>query len=718
MKSVALLLLTSSLCLFDINACIASENPLQEEQASSIKIAHHFTKEDLPRLYKMGLQKVLHEESKKDNNTDSFVAGDKMSAYPPVATEEGYNFKEYYMLGDGSCAKYAMGTTPQDAQRILLERGIAKEDPLPCDNEGNPIALSEEEEQERARAFAQRQQEAVRIRAYAHLEIADLFRDNPEELPAVIRESERYLQLQIDLIDKNQHLQDALIADWATEEGTFLDYVTHAFGAGVFTRYEQEFGGIMELRPYMIDALSYAMGMNLSIWQQVVNEKNLHNRPPLDQEQGTFVRVHNFVVNGAWPTAHLVHRGGQFVEGMEHRDGADHFNRLVPIDDHAGTDQALEDEKKHLSSHLGSLWDMKLLEHYRKAVFHVLYNFCLTDETLPSALKIQAYHYSKDLVEEYVLLEQNQLSKREENLIRVVMARAFALSVAQLERKDAPTERDQHKLLRHRQKQEALRRVGLELDVFSEDEIALMLIHLYQAASYERGFYRGYAPNSSNQVQREIAFEFSDALRALYLHEKGILLDQENRPEETKDFFKRLLLAPYYFPEDPAPEDFDVQEYLRLNPDIQVHATQNNLNSKIFGETHYKTFGRNEGRSYKIIPDDFDNAGYFAMNEDLVTHCLSERGGSLKEGLDFARHHYKEWGCLIEKRSYKFVPEGIVCAQDLKGLPLDFKPMQYLCANRDVLGHFLEKNVTFKQAIEGAYWHYSTFAVKENRPYK
>jgi len=723
MKLAAILLVTSSLCLVSANVSLASHDPLQEEQERAPHVTQKFTKDDLPRLYKMGLENVLREESRKDISADPSVAGYKMSMYPPLATEEGFIFREFYMLGDGSCAKYGMGTTPEEAQRLLLAKGIAKEDPFPCDEDGTPVALSEAEMQERARAFAERQGEALRTRQYAHLEIVDLYRDNPQALPRAILRSERLRQLERDLEDKGDYEQEELIAQWAMEEDTFKDYVTHAFGAGVFTRYEQDFGGEMPLRPYMIDALAYAMGMNLSIWQQVVDFQNVHDRPALDQEQGTFVRVHNFTVEDTWPTAHLVHRGGQFMEGREAVDAGDHFNRLVSTDDAAGLVQAAEDEKRHLSNLAGSLWAHQLLEQYRKAAFDVLYGFQKADEPLPTLLKLQAWMYCKDLVETFTVLDPSPLSAHEKALTRVVMARAYALAVDKLEKKAILTFQEKTKLNEYRQKRESLRRTGLVLESFSEEDIALMTVHLHQGSLYESGFHRGYASKAT--VERTIALEFHDVLKGLYDHEKKMILDhdlflggEEDVLAAQASYFKKLLSTPYFFPEDPVPEDFDVDDYLKLNPDVQEHATKTGLKRETFGVEHYKKFGRNEQRLYKIIPGDFDGAEYLAMNEDLVTHCLSQQGKSLKDTLAFARHHFRERGCLSEKRAYKFIPQRVSYPEESKQLPADFKPMAYLCVNRDVLEHYLEKNFSLQEAINGAYWHCTNHALKEYRSYK
>ncbi|MBA4750034.1 MAG: hypothetical protein H2057_05375 [Alphaproteobacteria bacterium] len=730
-RILPLVALSGFFCL-GVSLCSASTDSLQDELSVPSNIFYKLTKDNLPHLYTLGLQQVLDEESKKPINMDLFLENYKMSSYPPLAGGE-YIFNEYYMLGDGSCAKYAMGTTPQAAQRLLLDKGIARQEPLPQDEFGNPLELSEVEQQERAAAFLVRQQEAALIRDIAHLEMVDLAMDNPGALPSAIRTSGRYIQLVQALAEIDEQDIDAdvaqvqkyaLIATWAKRKKTFRDYVTHAFGAGVFTRFEQHFPG-EEVRPYMINALAYAMKKNLNIWYQVVDEENVHDRPTAHLPQGQFVCVHDYQPNAGWPTAHLVHRGAQFKVGGAAIDAADHFNRLVPVGNQEETVQALEDEAKHLSDYLRSFWDSHLLMYYNKVKFNVLYDFWLTDRVLPFTLKIQAYSYCRDLVEEFKITDKNPLKKREIDLARVVMARAYALSVNQLEQKQSLTEKERARLQRSRQKQEGLRRVGLELESFSEKEIALMVAHLYQASVYERGFYEGRHIKPSENTQCAVAMEFHNAIKVLYAHEKRIILnqnlaleDESNRLAEGNSFFSQMLTAPYFFPEDPLPEEFDVSDYLCLNQDVVDHAREHGLNDHEFGMDHYKQFGRNEKRAYQIVPKEFKAQEYLALHPDIVSHLINTQA-SLSDALEFGRLHYRNWGCLKEKRAYRLVSQGVAQGSDQESvLPADFSAMTYLALCPDVLAHYVEQHYSLKQALQTATTHYLDKGIQEGRAYK
>jgi hypothetical protein len=166
------------------------------------------------------------------------------------------------------------------------------------------------------------------------------------------------------------------------------------------------------------------------------------------------------------------------------------------------------------------------------------------------------------------------------------------------------------------------------------------------------------------------------------------------------------------------PKDFNIEDYIRLNPDIEAYAREQKLDIKAFGLSHYRQFGCAEGRVYRIVPEDFCGAGYLAINEDIVEHLLGKRV-SLRDALNFSNTHYKEYGCLIEGRLYKFKSQAIQCPQlGEGGIPLDFKPMVYLSINKDILDLFLREGYTFEAAIKGAYWHFSTFAFIEKRAYR
>lgn len=98
---------------------------------------------------------------------------------------------------------------------------------------------------------------------------------------------------------------------------------------------------------------------------------------------------------------------------------------------------------------------------------------------------------------------------------------------------------------------------------------------------------------------------------------------------------KRSLFAPYSIDLilQALPADFDVQDYVRLNPDIDNH--------KMTPEMHYKLHGQSEKRHYKIcVPHDFDAANYLRLNPD-VTCSLQD-----------AELHYTKHGAA-ENRRYR-----------------------------------------------------------------
>ncbi|MCX7900238.1 MAG: SAM-dependent methyltransferase, partial [Methylocystis sp.] len=72
--------------------------------------------------------------------------------------------------------------------------------------------------------------------------------------------------------------------------------------------------------------------------------------------------------------------------------------------------------------------------------------------------------------------------------------------------------------------------------------------------------------------------------------------------------------------ESPTPETYDEACYLAVNPDVAEAIASGRLSS---GWTHFKKFGRIEGRRQKV-PDDeiatsenFDEARYLARNPDV-----------------------------------------------------------------------------------------------------
>ena len=86
----------------------------------------------------------------------------------------------------------------------------------------------------------------------------------------------------------------------------------------------------------------------------------------------------------------------------------------------------------------------------------------------------------------------------------------------------------------------------------------------------------------------------------------------ERGSEGLFNWKKRSLFAPYLIDLvlQSLPEDFDAQDYLRLNPDIDT--------KQMSPEMHYKLHGQSEKRHYKIqVPHDFDAANYLRLNSDI-----------------------------------------------------------------------------------------------------
>jgi hypothetical protein len=513
-----------------------SSSMIQEENDVAKRIPR-FQNGDLEQLYKLGLHTVLMEESERLTLKQGAMSFKKMSDYEPLRGG-AYLFREYYMPEDGSCAKHAMGILPTDAQALLLDKGIATPDPLPVDEHGEPEELSPEQQKEREDAFRCRQQEAAQIREIAHLEIVDIFRDRPNDLPFALCESERYTQLNLALlnideflsmgtIDEHQALREKnnLIETWAKEEETFRLYVQHAFGPGMFTRFEQHLEE-QRVRPYVINALSYALGKNLVIWHQIIDQQVVQARPGHHKPQGKFVSIHNYYVNAQWPTLHLVHRGAQFKQGVRAVDGADHFNRLVPINNEEAHRKALIDEAKHLSVRQVSLWKSALLTQYIKAKHSLMKAFMEGNGPFHCALKQQASDFCVVIAQDAPLskiVSETPLFDREERLYRLILARAYVLAIHHLESKETLDNEQQKKLVSYRRKHEGLRLLGLDLMSFSEEEIALQLLNTYQGASQENDFYKSLKCDPLQHVQSALAFEFYDVIRSLYLNQENLI---------------------------------------------------------------------------------------------------------------------------------------------------------------------------------------------------
>jgi len=129
------------------------------------------------------------------------------------------------------------------------------------------------------------------------------------------------------------------------------------------------------------------------------------------------------------------------------------------------------------------------------------------------------------------------------------------------------------------------------------------------------------------------------------------------------------------------PNDFNWNEYLRLNPDLNQSSSEEEV------VYHYINHGSIENRPYKVyLPNDFNWKTYINLNKDLNQNCSE----------DEATNHYLNNGA-IENRAYKV------------DLPCNFNYKIYLKLNTD-----LNQNCSEDEAVN----HYLNDGSIENRPYK
>lgn len=128
------------------------------------------------------------------------------------------------------------------------------------------------------------------------------------------------------------------------------------------------------------------------------------------------------------------------------------------------------------------------------------------------------------------------------------------------------------------------------------------------------------------------------------------------------------------------PLDFSAQNYLDLNPDL----AENHVNPY----QHYIMFGRAEDRPYRpehlpgpasklvpiqTLPDDFDTEEYLRLNPDL-----EQNPGNPEE-------HFLKFGVFEFRKYREDRPPAIPNDPRYKNLPKDFDPEVYLTLNQDLL---------------------------------
>jgi glycosyltransferase involved in cell wall biosynthesis len=132
------------------------------------------------------------------------------------------------------------------------------------------------------------------------------------------------------------------------------------------------------------------------------------------------------------------------------------------------------------------------------------------------------------------------------------------------------------------------------------------------------------------------------------------------------------------------PQDFDWEEYVKINKDL-------NFNNEIDAIKHYINHGAHEQRIYKIdyelIPADFDWIEYIEINRDL----------NFDNEIDAIKHYINHG--IHEKRIYKI---------DYELIPPDFVWGEYVEINKDL--NFNNETDTIK--------HYLEYGIGENRSYK
>lgn len=155
----------------------------------------------------------------------------------------------------------------------------------------------------------------------------------------------------------------------------------------------------------------------------------------------------------------------------------------------------------------------------------------------------------------------------------------------------------------------------------------------------------------------------------------------KNSPEKTKPSLKALLKqlkGAKRFDVSVLPLDFDARTYLDLNPDV----AESGLNPY----RHYIVLGRKEQRPYKLghlpagmispqaLPEDFDPEEYRRVNPDLAHY-----EGSLQD-------HYLRYGILEFRRYREDRPPELPSLKKYSQIPGDFDPDTYLMLNPDIAG--------------------------------
>jgi hypothetical protein len=152
---------------------------------------------------------------------------------------------------------------------------------------------------------------------------------------------------------------------------------------------------------------------------------------------------------------------------------------------------------------------------------------------------------------------------------------------------------------------------------------------------------------------------------------------------------------------DDLPRDFDFNAYYQLNEDVYDAAIAVNEYNNFYAIRHYLRLGRHEGRMYAFdLPDGFKEEEYLALNPQLNSFLVIENPSGKHRDF-FLRLHYHYYGWQLG------LPYKIE-------IPDDFDYRVYLLLNPDVAEGARQDN---KSPDLFAEHHYLQHGIFERRPY-
>ena len=391
-------------------------------------------------------------------------------------------YTEAYMLGDGNCFYYAMGTTPEEARALLL-----------------------------ANAGQQH------VRQLAHAEIVDEF----DRLPQKIRRKKSYRALAeekqlllgaLAINDLGQEERRQLLmrqqnffanqATWATRRSVYESYVNHVLVDGHWMLFQEDRPGLLK-RTYFADVVAHLMNKRLTIWGQVDGNRNrLEQRP--EYGQGYIIPLHTYD-SGAWQNqdVHLIHRGN-------------HYNRLVREGQARALQEARIDEERHLATKAQQesliLQPEGFYYRYLKQIQDSL-DTLLRGDVLSGETRGQVQGWRNALTPARVTQRQVdmlQMDPLDVLAFRTVLLRAYVLALKNQERNEHRSEAQDRELLTLQMKVAALRASLEGAPELPEDKIVLETSRLHQGLINDLDALSREAPviPGSLNAQRRIHSEF------------------------------------------------------------------------------------------------------------------------------------------------------------------------------------------------------------------